>query len=219
MLQAGHELGLGLEPTDEPRVVRVPAMDGLDRDLPADLRLEGPVDGPERSRANLLQEPVPAKRLAAGVQRGILAKDQLLETAELRRGVDPQLRGQDASGALEGLQRLGLASRPVQRGHEMGPQSFPERVGPHEDLQLRNELPVAPQIELGGDALFAGRQPELLQAGDLRLEGRLVGEIPHRGAPPEPQRPIEGSGRGCGIRGRTGPALGHQGFEPQEIDR
>jgi hypothetical protein len=55
VLQAGHELGLGLEPTDEPRVVGEPAMDGLDGDLSAHLGLEGPVHGPERSRPDPLQ--------------------------------------------------------------------------------------------------------------------------------------------------------------------
>ena len=33
-----------------------------------------------------------------------------------------------------------------------------------------NELRVPPQVELRGDALLGCRQPELLQAGDLRLE-------------------------------------------------
>jgi hypothetical protein len=34
---------------------------------------------------------------------------------------------------------------------------------------------MSPQVKFGGEPLLGGRQPELFQASDLGLEGRLVG--------------------------------------------
>ena len=64
MLHPGHQLRLGLEPADELRIVREPRADGLDRHLPADLGFVGSMDGPKGSRPQLVEQAVPAERLA-----------------------------------------------------------------------------------------------------------------------------------------------------------
>jgi hypothetical protein len=48
VLETRYDLRLALESADEVRMVRELGMDGLDRDLAADLRLRGAVDDAER---------------------------------------------------------------------------------------------------------------------------------------------------------------------------
>ena len=59
------------------------------------------------------------------VQVGALGQDALVEPAELRRGVDPELVGQDVACALEGRERLALAAGPVEREHQLLPEPLP----------------------------------------------------------------------------------------------
>ena len=60
-----------------------------------------------------------------------------------------------------------------------------------ERLQLADQLGVAAEREVGLDALFERRQLQLVQARDLRLCERLVGEVGQGGAPPEGERPAQ----------------------------
>ena len=85
---------------------------------------------------------------------------------------------------MERRERLRLASRAVQRGHEVGPEAFAVRIRPDEGLQLRDQLAMAPEAELGSEPLLGGGEPELLEAGDLGLERWLVGKVVQRRATP-----------------------------------
>ena len=48
-----------------------------------------------------------------------------MEPAELRRGVDPELVGQEVACSLEGRERLTLAAGPIQREYQLLPQALP----------------------------------------------------------------------------------------------
>ena len=55
-------------------------------------------------------------------------------------------------------------------------------------LELSDELAVAPELEVGVDPRRERAQPQLLEAGDLRLGELLVGEVRERGPAPERER-------------------------------
>src|SRR5262249_25767656 len=82
-------------------------------------------------------------------------------------------------------------ARPVQREHELSVQALTERVLERERFELADELRVAPERQIGIDALLEHRQPELLEARDLDLRERLVGEVGERRASPERQRLVQ----------------------------
>ena len=89
------------------------------------------------------------------------------------------------------MQRLGLAVGAVEGEHELAAEALPQRVAGDERLQLADELGVAAEREVGLDPLFERRQLQLVQARDLRLCERLVGEVGQGGAPPEGERPAQ----------------------------
>ena len=83
MLEASDDLRLVVEPTDEVRMVRELGMHRLDRDLAADLRLDRAIDDAERALAHLLEQPVAAEWFALEVEVGVLAKDALVQAAQV----------------------------------------------------------------------------------------------------------------------------------------
>ncbi len=89
------------------------------------------------------------------------------------------------------MQRLGLAVGAVEGEHELAPEPLPQRMPSDERLQLADELSVAAEREVGLDALFERRQLQLVQARDLALCERLVGEVGQGRAPPEGERPAQ----------------------------
>ncbi len=83
MLEAGDQLGFRVEPPDVLGIVGQARPDDLDGHLPADLGLEGAMDGPERSLPDALEEPIPAQGLAPELQGGVLPQDPLLQALQL----------------------------------------------------------------------------------------------------------------------------------------
>jgi hypothetical protein len=66
-------------------------------------------------------------------------------------------------------------------------------------LQLRDELGVTSQRQVGFDPLLERDQPELFQTRDLGGDEALVREVGKRGAAPERERGAELPGR-CAAR-------------------
>ena len=69
----------------------------------------------------------------------------------------------------------------------------------HERVELADQLVLAPEREIGVDPNLQPRQTRLLQAGDLGLSERLVGEVSQRRPAPQPQRVAQEAGGGRGI--------------------
>jgi hypothetical protein len=134
------------------------------------------------------------------VQRGILPKDGLLELPKPRSRLDPQLLDQRLTGFPVDLEGLGLSPRTTQRHHELASHALSERMLGDQRLQLRRQLTVAPERQVGLDPFLDRRQPELLKGGDLPLGEGLVGEVgqgrpaPQAQGPAEARRPLEGRG-------------------------
>jgi hypothetical protein len=192
--------------------------DHLHGDLPPHLRLERPVDGPERALADPFEQPVAPEALAADLEGGILAKDLFLELLELGRGVDPEVVEQHVPGPTVRGEGVALTPGPVQGDNQVAPQSLPVRMAGDEGLELADELPVAAQLELGRDPFLQGCEPDLLEPGDLRLEGGLLGQVVECRPPPQAQRLAQPPHR-AGQVGRSGAAGGvDQLLELQHVE-
>ena len=66
-------------------------------------------------------------------------------------------------------------------------------------LELSDDLRVAAEREVGVDAILEAGDASLLEAPDLGLRERLVGEVGERRAAPEIERVAQAIGSGRGI--------------------
>ena len=147
-----------------------------------------------------------------------LAKDLLLEPAELRRRFHTELLPQDAAHLLVGPQGVGLAAQPVERQHHLTPRPFPQRVLSHVGLQPGQGIlgPAESQQRFG--EVFDGTQAGLLQPLRLRPGERPVGEVPERRTPPQGKGPFESLSRQDGVTaGERPPSFGDQPVEPEGV--
>ena len=163
--------------------------------------------------------PTDAGAAAGDVQRRLLPKDRPLQLLERRTRLDPELVDEGSARILVRVQGLRLPARPVQRRHQIPPQTFAERVLGDECLELADQLVVAPEREVGVDPELDRCQPDLLEPGDRRLGEALVGEVRERRAPPQRQRvaqPLRRVGRQAA--GEQAPPLVHQPLESVEIE-
>ncbi len=67
------------------------------------------------------------------------------------------------------MQGIGLAARPVQRQHELAPQTLPEGVLLGEGFQLCHQSLVVSLRQVGIDPALDRGHAKLLQPADLRL--------------------------------------------------
>ncbi len=113
VLEARHEVGLGLETTDELRAVRQLGADHLDGDDAIDRRLRGAVDDGVGPLADPLEETVSTHR--AGIARRWRRRQRTrgnreLELADLLAGFEPEVGSEPVAVLLVGTKRLGLAT-------------------------------------------------------------------------------------------------------------
>ena len=121
-------------------------------------------------------------------QRVVLAQDCRLELAELGAGIDAELVDEGLTRSAIGGEGVGLPTGAVEGQHELGTRTLAERLCLDERLELRDELGVAAQREIGVDALLENDRAELLEAGYLVLRERLVEEVRERRPTPESER-------------------------------
>ena len=117
-----------------------------------------------------------------------MAQHGLLQPAQLRARLEPQLVDQRAARVGVGLERLGLATAAVEREHQLRAEPLPQRVACDERAQLRDQLGVAAEREVGVDAQLERLEPLLLERLDGRDGELLVGEVGERAAPPLAER-------------------------------
>ena len=112
--------------------------------------------------------------------------------------------------SLYAAERLRLPAGTVEREHQLGPETFPERVVGDQDLQLGDQFGPASEGEIGFDAGLDGHQPQLFEPDDLRLGEGLIGEVDQGAATPKVERLVKQRRRHAGVPGgeRLGPAPG-----------
>ena len=94
--------------------------------------------------------------------------------------LDAELLDEETPRLAIDLERLCLATRAVERQHELRAQPFAEGVLANERLELADELCEAAERKVGFDAPLERREAELFEAENLRLRERLVREVGER---------------------------------------
>ena len=163
--------------------------------------------------------PAPRVDRRAAVEVGVLAQDPALELAHPRRGLEPQLLRQRGAVLAVAGQRVGLPARPIEREHQLAAQALAQRMAAREPLELPDELVVAPEREVGIDAVLERDAVTLLQMRALDERERL-GELRQRRTPPERERRAQPRRRRRRVaRVQRGAPLGAQALEAHEVQR
>ena len=148
----------------------------------------------------------------------VLAENRGLELAQLRAGIDAKLLDEGLACSAVGSERVRLATRAVEREHELRAGALAQRLGLDERLELGDELGVTAQCQVGIDALLDDDGSQLLEARDLRLRERLVDEVGERRPAPERERLAQHDfGGGCVARLERGPPLLRQPGEAVQV--
>jgi hypothetical protein len=115
----------------------------------------------------------------------VLPEDGRLELLQRLARLEAELVGELLPGLAIRLERLRLTPAPVEGEHELEPEPLPHRMAGHECLELRHQLGVAPEREVGLDTKLDRAESHLLQPRDLGLSELLVGQVPERRPSPE----------------------------------
>src|SRR5262249_2537120 len=143
-------------------------------------------------------------------------QDRLLELLQITAGLKPELVNKPAPSFSVRLQRVGLATRRVERAHQQSARPLPQRLARDESLQFGNELVRVPQIKVSLPPPFKVLQWQLVEA--LRFD---MCDLPPRPlsegrTAPERQRPAEGL---CCFDGVVGPEFPPARLkQPLELD-
>ena len=171
---------------------------------------------PARARGRRRAGAVPGRRRCGDGargrrERGVVFEDGSLKRLQLGARLEAQLVHEGSPRLTVSLQRLGLATRAIEREHELTPRALPQRLLRDERSRVADDLVVVTRGKLEVDAILDRRGSRLLQAADLRLGDRFQRHVGQRR--PAPQRQGLGENRAaCGSRrppgrdGRTPPA-------------
>ena len=85
-----------------------------------------------------------------------------LQGLELRSRSEPELVGERSLGATVDLKRCNLASRPVEREHQLPDEPLAQRVIADEPFELAHDLGATACGELDGDSLLDDIEPSCL---------------------------------------------------------
>ena len=88
-----------------------------------------------------------------------------------------------------------------------------------ERLELRNELGVPAEREIGVNPILERREPELLEAQDLVLGEAVVGEVGERVSSPQGKRVAQELRCTTRVLLELAPAFGDQALEPARVER
>jgi hypothetical protein len=96
-------------------------------------------------------------------------QDRAFQLAQRLARLDPQLANERPSRVSVHLERLRLPPDAVKGEHELGAQALAQRVLSDEPVELRHEIEVEPECQLGLDPVLERRDAELLETACVRL--------------------------------------------------
>jgi hypothetical protein len=130
----------------------------------------------------------PAPRVPTAIsrefQRSVVAEDRLLQTLQLRRGLQSELLIQPPAAARIDLQCVGLAAAPIQRKHQQADQPLARRMLGRQPLELGDDERVLALRQPRINPLLQRGEAQLLEPRDLCLRERLVPRVGQRGTTP-----------------------------------
>ena len=121
------------------------------------------------------------------LERGIVRKDLALQLPQLRPRLEAELVQEKRSSSLIRIEGVCLATRAVERKHQLRAQSLPERMLGHERFELRDERGMTALGEVSVEPLLEACKRELLDPRNLVLCERLVREVSQRNPPLQPK--------------------------------
>ena len=142
-----------------------------------------------------------------------------LEHLEPGRRLDTELVVEHAAKRLVALQRLYVASGPVEREHQLSAQTLAVRVAPDERVELADELGVLPERKVRLDSLFQTGELQFFEPRRFMLREGLF-ELPEGRAAPQRERlpqPGRGLSRLAPLK-RCAPERVEL-FEPEQVER
>jgi len=92
-------------------------------------------------------------------ERRLLVEHRPLELLERGARLDPELVDEPLPRSAVRLERFGLASRAVEREHELAAQTLAQRMLGNERLELADDRGMAPEGERSIDPLLDREQP------------------------------------------------------------
>ena len=185
----------------------------VDRPVAGDL-----VGDAEVAAARVADRRVPGRRRPRRrqVQARVLAEDAQFELHQRGSRVDTELLDKRPAPALERVQRVGLPAAAIEREHQLAAQALAEQVLADERLELRHQVVMAAERQIGVDSILERGQPELIQPGDLALCEPLAVKIGQRFSAPERKRLAQARRPPDGIV--AGPCLGDQRLKAGKVD-
>ena len=114
-----------------------------------------------------------------------------MELGQLRVGLEPQLLREPPTEAAVDVEGVGSATRTREGDHQLRVEPLVERVLSSQRLELRDEVPVEPGVQVRIDTALECVEVDCVGPADLVLERGLVGEVGIRRASPERERPPE----------------------------
>ena len=143
-----------------------------------------------------------------------MLEDRAVELAQVGTRLEAKLVSKPHDRLAVHRQRVTLSSAPVQGTHQLTPQSLVRWMLGDQHLQLRDQLSVPTEREVGLDALLDRLEPKLLHTPNRRLRERLIGDVGQR--PAAPQR--QGLAEHRGSTRRLGSArLSDEPLEPCQV--
>ena len=137
---------------------------------------------------------------------------------QLRSRLDTKILVEHPAGSLIGVERFCLPPGAVERQHAQTMQALPVWMGTDEPIELGDDRRVPSQRQTGGDPVFEGVEPQLVQAGPFRAGERGVREVGQNLPPPQLEGPPQ---RVVGAIGppvlQQSPSLGRKGLEPGSV--
>ena len=127
-------------------------------------------------------------RSGDGSEIRVLTDDATLEVLQRGRGLETHLVAEEAPIVLERTERLDVATRAIQREHELRTRLLVERMRRDERLELADELRVLAEREAEVVALPDRRETKPLQANGQRSHELVIGELGERRPAPQTQR-------------------------------
>ena len=112
---------------------------------------------------------------AGEVERWVLREDRCFEISQFGSGTETELFGENLARTVIRAKGVGLATRAIQRDHQLTVQPFSQAMLGNKSLKLDDESSVHTERQVRVDAIFQRGKPQLLQPRRLnRDEGRVT---------------------------------------------
>jgi hypothetical protein len=160
------------------------------------------------------------RRRAPPAERRVLAHDRLVEGAQPLPRFDPELLGQRAPARLVDVERLRLATRAIQREHQLPACALAQRLARDQVAQRSDRVGIVAQGELGLEPLLLHRHAQLAQRRERLQCERCVDEVRERIAAPQRGGLLEHRGGTGGVAvGEPAPRLLERALAAGGVDR